>query len=140
MEAITMGVAVSATSVEAAVIVAIASIKSAIVVKVAAIQPAVVKPEPAADKGTSVVRPSIIRASISVIPRPGTDKDSVHKVARPIVTVRCAPIWIVRVIAIRASRRSRYIARPNSDADANSDLRLRVSQRDHQHTSQRQIF
>jgi hypothetical protein len=50
---------------------------------------------------------------IAVIPRPGSDEDSVHEIARSVIAVRGAGIGIIIIVSIRADRRSCRVPGPN---------------------------
>src|SRR5579859_948499 len=78
---------------------------------------------------TPAVPASPVWMSPAVVPRACADKDPVHKPGRPVIPVRRASIRIVRVIPIVANRRARHIAGTNADANADSDLSLRIGQR-----------
>src|ERR1700722_1979245 len=77
-------------------------------------------------------------AAAPVIPRASADKDSTGKPARPVISIRSARVRIVAVVAIITDRSRSHIARANAYAD--TDLRLRVSQWNHQNRQQRHIF
>ena len=75
--------------------------------------------------------------AVTVIPGAGADEDSADKPVRAVVAVRRARVRRIRVVAVRANGRRADIGRADShsdrsDGDANSDLRLRGSRRDHQ--------
>jgi hypothetical protein len=76
-----------------------------------------------------------------VVPRACADEDAANEVIRPVEAIRRAGVRIVIVIAIRAYWRAcSNVARPNPDANSNSNLCLRISHRQHQHRQQRKIF
>ena len=70
------------------------------------------------------------RAAIesAVEPRSSTDEETARKVARPVVTVRCASVRIISVVAVSACGGTSDVARSNSHADRHS-LRTGVRRR-----------
>jgi hypothetical protein len=50
---------------------------------------------------------------IAVIPRAGSDEDSVHEITRSVVAVRGAGIGTIIIVSIRADRRSCRVPGPN---------------------------
>ena len=74
----------------------------------------------------------------TVEPGSSSEKHSADKPVRPVISVRSARVRIVAVVAIIADRSRSHIARANAYAD--TDLRLRVSQWNHQNRQQRHIF
>lgn len=76
-----------------------------------------------------------------VVPRSSADEDASDKVVGTIETIRRASIGIVIIVSVRARRRSSSdIPGSDSDPHADSNLRLRVSHRQHQYCQQREIF
>jgi hypothetical protein len=60
-----------------------------------------------------------------VIPRAGADEHTTYEVLRPIEAIRSAGIGIIVVVSPLADRGPcRNVARPNPDADSDSNLRL----------------
>ena len=79
----------------------------------------------------------------AVIPRTSSDEESTVKPARPVISVRRARVWSIRIVAVLTNRRSVHISRPNADSDSHSNrgvCSLRKRQRYHQHGQHRQIF
>jgi hypothetical protein len=74
-----------------------------------------------------------------VVPRTGSNEEAIYEVIRSVKAIRRASIRIIIVVTVRADRRPTYINRA-SDAHSDSNLRLRVSHRQHQHREQREIF
>lgn len=68
---------------------------------------------------------------ISVIPRSGTDEDSPSEPVRSVIAVGCASIRIIIVVAVVTDRRSADVSRAKPYTYADSNLSLRVSQRQH---------
>lgn len=62
--------------------------------------------------GTSVVA--------SVEPGTGSDEDATGEVARAVVTVRRASVWVVAVVSVRADRSWADVPRADADADCDS--------------------
>jgi hypothetical protein len=97
--------------------------------------------EPASAKTTTEARsePSTKKAPATE-PRPGSDKYSTGKPARPVVPIGCTRVRGVSVVSVftYGRRVTVVITRPKSHA--NPDLRLRIGQRQHQHRNQSQIF
>jgi hypothetical protein len=83
----------------------------------------------------SVIKVATVVASviwtIPAVPGASADKDPVREPTRSIVAVGRATIRIVRVITIRADRRSSHIT-AEANADSNSDLSPRVRKRQRQ--------
>jgi hypothetical protein len=103
-------------------------------------EPASTRKPASADKATSApTRAPSAASPVSVIPGPGADEHSAYEPVRPVIAVRRASIRIIVVVSVRAHRWSANIARPESHPHSNPDLRLRVSQRQHQDTHQSQI-
>lgn len=73
-----------------------------------------------------IVAAAIITVAPTVEPWSGADKDAAYKVARPIVSIRCASIGSVTVISISADgcRADGYTNRTNADTHCNLGLRL----------------
>ena len=67
------------------------------------------------------------------IPRTSPDKHSPSKPTRSVVAVRRAGVRIISIVAVGANRSC-------ANAYPNRDLRLRISQRQHQNRDQSQIF
>ena len=74
-----------------------------------------------------------IRRMSPVVPGSDAHKKAIYKVVRTIVAIRRTRIRIVIVIPIGADRRSRHISRPHANTDPDSNLRLRIGERHHQH-------
>src|SRR5947209_4132855 len=72
-----------------------------------------------------------------VIPGARADKDAIHKVAGPVITVRSAGVWIIVIVSVHTSRRTGNIGGTDSDSNPDPYLGLRVGQRDHQNRQQR---
>ncbi len=106
--------------------------------------------ETAAVVAASVVAGATVVAAMApspVIPRTCADEYSARKPLRTVKPVRRTGIGIVRIVAVRANRRSAYVARPwvgialvitligitlvVPDRNSCLNLRLRVSQRQH---------
>jgi hypothetical protein len=75
-----------------------------------------------------------------VIPGSSADEESTRKPARPIVAVGRAGIGSVSVIAVSACGRSGIVAGTEAHAYSYPDLSLRIGQRKHQNSDQREIF
>ena len=61
---------------------------------------------------------------IAVIPRAGSDEDSIHEITRSVVAVGCAGVRIIIVVAVLTNRRPRHIRMPNHNtyrANSNSN-------------------
>jgi hypothetical protein len=61
---------------------------------------------------------------IAVIPRAGSDEDSVHEVARSVIAVRGAGVGIIIIVSILTNRRPCNVRMPNHNAyraHSNSD-------------------
>ena len=50
---------------------------------------------------------------VPAIPGAGSDEDSIHEIARPVVAVGCAGVRIIVVVAVLTNRRLRNIRMPN---------------------------
>lgn len=77
---------------------------------VPAVAAAITRSSPIA--GTSVVA--------SVEPGTGSDEDATGEVARAVVTVRRASVWVVAVVSVRADRSWADVPRADADADCDS--------------------
>jgi len=81
------------------------------------------------------IRPSpTCMSPAAVVPGACADKDSAREPARTVIAIRCASIWIVGIVPVSASWRSRDIAGADADSNAYSnschdDRSLRVSER-----------
>jgi len=74
-----------------------------------------------------------IRWMSPVIPRPSTDKYSIYEIVRSVIAIRRTSIWIVVIISVRADGWPCHKSGSYTYPDSNSDLRLRISNRQHQH-------
>lgn len=57
---------------------------------------------------------------IAVEPRPSSDENAADEVVRPVITIGCAGVRVVAVVAISADRGRPYICRANSNTDNHS--------------------
>ncbi len=126
MKATTRGTVEAASSVETASRRAMESARAAIAANVAA----------STVTGSSIVAVTISPATMTVtpttapttpamsptVPRTGANKHSPCEPGGPVVSVGCASVWSVSVIAVLTYRRSVRIAWP--DANCHADLRL----------------
>jgi hypothetical protein len=73
------------------------------------------------------VAPAITGASIEApaVPRAGTDEQTTREVARTVVTVRRASVWVISVVTVRANRSRADVARTDAHSDRDV-LRMHV--------------
>ncbi len=90
---------------------------------VASVPPNTTMPAVAAITGASIEAPAV--------PRTGTDEDATGEVARAVVTVRRASVWVIPIVAVCTDRSWPDVARPHahSNRDVLSTSVRRQSQR-----------
>jgi hypothetical protein len=89
-----------------------------------------------------VAAPSaIVATSIEAMePRTCANKHAPGKVVRAIIAVRCACVWGIPIIAVRAHWSRPHVGWPNANANSNPDLRMSRSRHNHAEPEQNCVF
>jgi hypothetical protein len=77
--------------------------------------------------GATIPASSVVAVAVTVIPRAGADKRAAYEPVWPVITIRCASVRIIPIVAVGADG-TRTNARVNrTDANAHGNLGMRGS-------------